>query len=173
MSWQTSLVTMVRYLINDIDSSTYDNATIENSIIVSALITTQEYSFPTSYTIELDAASISPDPTSTSDYDGIAIALWTLKAACMLLTNQYKDAISSAAKVSDGDDGSIDTSVSFKGYQDILNLGPCGAYKTLLKTLVNRRSMSLGRAIMTPFTHMDLTSSRDNGVGAFFNSLIR
>src|SRR5688572_18930057 len=152
MAWQDTLVTMVRYLINDTtDPFKFEDSKIQDAILVSALLVRNEYPFKTSYTLDLTSQEILPDPTEPESYDPDAMALWTLKAACMLYTNLYQSAISTGIKVRDGD-SEVDTTGGLKGYADILKNGPCSAYKELLKTMLTTRGMNQGKAILSPYS---------------------
>ncbi|MFA5759936.1 MAG: hypothetical protein WC942_11350 [Clostridia bacterium] len=110
----------------------------------------QEHTFAIDYTFDLESYDITPDPVAYSYND--AIALFTLKTACMLNQNQYITATGTGIKVKDGD-SSVDTTAGFGGYKDILTLGPCAAYQKLLKSMALTRSMNAGGAVMSPFSH--------------------
>jgi hypothetical protein len=171
MAWQPILTLMVRNLIGDTgDTQNYTDSRIQEALLVSGLITTQDYAFPTSYTFDFDSTNISPDPTSTSSSDPVAMALFTLKAACMLNLNTYQNAVKTGIRVRDGD-SEIDTTSGFKGYRDILELGPCGAYNKLLQDLRYKRSMKAGKAIGSPFTHSKFWLTDNFNTIDFFNNL--
>jgi len=63
-------------------------------------------------------------------------------------TNICKQALGQGIKVRDGD-SAIDTSVSFRGYRDILELGACAAYERLKWSLL--ASSGVGKAVLGPF----------------------
>ena len=149
MAWQDVLTPMVRVLIgDDTDTQRFDNARIEQAILVAGLLVTKDYKLSHDYTFDFSAVDISPDPTVVNDTE--AIALFGLKAACMLNLNAYQAAVSTGIRVRDGD-SEVDTTGGFKGYSDIIALGPCGAYSKLLASLNNSRAMNVGRAVMSPF----------------------
>ena len=171
MAWQTTLVTMVRHLVNDLGGSNeFDESRIRESIVVAGIIVSQEYSFDHDYTFDLDSVDISPDPVSKND--NAAVALISLRSACMLDTNKYQSAVKNGVRIREGD-SQIDTTGSFQGYRDILQSGPCGSYKKLLSDLSHKKSMSLGGAVMTPITHIDLSYSNHgaDGLRYFFDRL--
>lgn len=171
MAWENTLTTMVRHLIGDLSTTpTYDDPRIQQGIVVAGLIVAQEYSFATDYTFDIDAPEISPDPTLTAYLDKEAMALFTLKTACILNLNSYQGAVGNGIKVRDGD-SEVDTTGSFKGWKDIIDLGPCGAYKKLLDTLSQNKSMNVGKAVSTPAS-TDFTGFWGaDSVWTFFNSL--
>lgn len=150
MSWQTTLTTMVRHIIGDMGSApTYDDTRIQQGIVVSALIVSQDLPLIQTYTFDIDNPSISPDPTLTATLDKEAMALFTLKTACMLNFSSYQAAVGTGIKVRDGD-SEVDTTGSFKGYADIVNLGPCLAYNKLMLKISQDRSMLTGKAVTSP-----------------------
>ncbi len=152
MAWQDDLVIMVRHLIGDLATTpVYSDDRIAEAIVVSGLIASQEYPLDVTYTFDFSLPDISPDPTLPESYDGLAIALFTLKAACILLTNSYQTAIGTGIRVRDGD-SEVDTTGGLKGYSDILKNGPCAAYQSLLKSAAQKASGGLGRAVMSPYS---------------------
>lgn len=150
MAWQDILIPMVRTLIGDYgDIPRYANERIEQAVLTAALIVSQQYPFTTTYTLDFTAVTITPDPTETATLDNIAIALFSLKAACLLSVNDYQKAVGAGIRVRDGD-SEVDTTGRFKGYSDIINIGPCGAYEKLLRDLVTKRGMNSGGAVTSP-----------------------
>jgi hypothetical protein len=170
MAWETTLTLIVRHLINDISASAYTDSRIQQAISVAGLIVAQEFDFNTEYTFDISTPDISPDPTETSTLDTVAMALFSLKAACMLTVNSYQNAIGTGIKVRDGD-SEVDTTGSFKGYKDILEIGPCSSYQKLLKERTFRASMNRGKAIMSPFTHEDFMLTGHSSVSRLFDNL--
>lgn len=149
MPWTSSLPIGVRVLINDPDGIIYDDSRILSSIVTAGLITSQDYPFDIDYTFDLANNIISPDPVDSND--NIAVALFMLKAACILDTNRYQGAIGNAIKISDSG-SSIDTTTGFKGFADIINLGNCGAYQSLVKKLYFSRGSGKGQMVSGPFS---------------------
>lgn len=171
MAWQSVLIPMVRHLIGDLGATpTYADSRLEQAITISALIVAQEVDLGYDYTISIDVPSISPDPTVTATLDNSAIALFGLKAACLLNMNQYQGAVTTGIKVRDGD-SEVDTTGSFKGYKDILELGPCGSYQKLLKDIQVKNSMMGGKAILSPYTHGDDAIWGREHIAYFFDAL--
>lgn len=165
MAWNTTLVTMVRHLIGDLEiTPKYSDARIQMSIVVAGSLAAQDYSFDIDYTFDFDTPNISPDPT----LDKEAMALFSLKAACILNLNNYQTAVGTAIKVRDGD-SQIDTTGSFGGYRDILTLGPCASYTKLLNTLKQNNSMLAGRAVISPGTSEEAISYGRNHIHNFFD----
>ncbi len=151
MSWDLGLVAITRVLINDLDATpTFTDARLQQTIATSALLVAQEIDLGQSYTIIVSpSGSISPDPTLADTKDDIAIVLFPLKAACIIDQNRLQSATGNAIRIRDGD-SEIDLSVGFKGFRDILELGPCNSYKILLKDIETSRAF-IGEGILGPF----------------------
>lgn len=149
---------MVRNLINDFEpNNTFTDDRIQQAIVVAGLIASNEFAFSAAYTFDLENIDIVPDPAAAGTFDALAIAIFTLKAACLLDTNKYQSATSNGGGVfvKDGDT-EVDTSKGFAGYSDIIKLGPCMSYEKLLKHSSYLQSMNLGAAVMTPISHADM-----------------
>lgn len=170
MAWDTVLPVMVRHLIDDVnDTQTYNDERVNMSILTAAILATQDYDFPTAYTVDFCAIDISPDPTAEATLDVAAIALFSLKAACILNFNKYQGSLADGIKVRDGD-SEVDTTGAFGGYRDIIILGPCASYDRMLTKLSTLRSMNLGKAVVSPFSHEDLTQGQGGSTAGFFDS---
>jgi hypothetical protein len=166
MAWREVLIPMVRAMIGDLgDPQRYDDSRIEQAILTGGLIASQEYPFDTTYSFDFSAAEILPDPTESSTLDNEAIALFGLKAACILSVNDYQRAVGAGIRVRDGD-SEVDTTGRFKGYSDIINVGPCASYTKLLLSLQQRASMVGGGAVSSPYsTSVDTWGVRSvNGI---------
>lgn len=180
MAWDTILTTFVRHLINDLEDVgdvEYDDARIQQSIVIAGVLSSQDYEFSTTYTFDIDDISISPDPTLTTTYDALAISLFTLKSACILETNRYQKALKEGqgVMIKDGDT-QVDMRNQLTGYKDLLAVGPCVAYQNLLKDKEFKNSMNRGKAVMSPFVHDDSSHNHaffGRNVASFFDSLLR
>lgn len=134
MAWDTDLVMMVRVIVSDITSpQTYTDEYIKRVLITAGIQVDASFTFPQTYIYDISALTISPDPVVS--IDSAFMALVPLKAACILTQGEFKQALGQGIKVRDGD-SAIDTSVSFRGYRDILELGPCKAFDKLLLSLI-------------------------------------
>jgi len=104
MPWQNEMTLIVRHLVNDLDSSSYifTDPRLEEAILVSAQLASLEIDFENTYTIEVDSASLSPDPTDSSDKDDSFINLVCLKTAQMLLGSELKTHSLNAISLKDG-----------------------------------------------------------------------
>lgn len=151
MAWKTDLVLMTRVLVSDIDTpQTYTDEYIQRVLVTAGMIVDAEIVFDYVYVYDIGDLTIVPDPVTSND--SIFIALVPLKAACVIIQGEFKKALGQGIKVRDGD-SMIDTSVSFRGYRDILEFGPCVAYEKLKWSLMASGSGSgagVGKAVLGP-----------------------
>ncbi len=147
--WSTDLVLMVRVLVGDINiPQTYTDQYIQRVLITASMMVDIEVPLGYDYTYDISALTISPDPIVKQD--SVFISLIPLKSACILVQGEFKQALGQGIKVRDGD-SAIDTSVSFKGYRDILELGPCAAYEKLKWSILSSGgTLTIGRAVFGP-----------------------
>lgn len=104
MSWQTTIPTMVRYLINDVDSSNYkySDSRVEKTTVIGAQFVSLDLDFPNTYTIDIATDSISPDPTDSATRDNSFINLVALKTACIIVGSEMKTEAANAISIKDG-----------------------------------------------------------------------
>lgn len=147
MAMNADLILILRVLINDISSTqTYTDEYLKRVLIIAGIMVDAEFPFSYDYSYDISALTISPDPVTNAD--NIFMALVPLKAACILTQGEFKQALGQGIKVRDGD-SAIDTSVSFRGYRDILEIGPCAAYEKLKWSLLS--SSNVGKAVLGPY----------------------
>jgi len=167
MTWNTDLVTMLRVLTNDLSTPQKRSDTfLRQSIIAAGLISSQEVEYLNVYVFNFDTLSITPDPVISGD--SAFQALVPLKAACILNQGDFQTGLGQAIKVRDGD-SAIDTSVGFRGFRDIIQLGPCAVYEQLRWRLTASNGAKVVGAVFSP-----KRSPVDSPVGqleSFFNHI--
>src|SRR5688500_1020862 len=93
----TEIVIGIRHLIDDYtEPYTYSDARLEELIILTALQIKTEVTFQQDYTVDLDAMTLSPNPTASATRDENFIVLVALKAACILARSEAKKAAGQA-----------------------------------------------------------------------------
>lgn len=104
MSWQGQISTMIRHLVNDLDSTDYkySNSRIETAILVGAQLVTYEASLVTTYDINVEQCSLSPDPTDAETKDNAFINLVSLKTAALIIGSEVRTEASNAVSIKDG-----------------------------------------------------------------------
>jgi len=168
MSWQGEMGTIVRYLINDVDSSSYSFSTtrIETSILVAAQLSSFNVDFGNEYTINVEGCSLSPDPTETDTKDDAFVSLVCLKAACMIIGVEIRSESGNAISIKDGP-SSIDlrgvTSTLAVLYKDL-----CEKYEAVLLDYRAGNAVA-GHAILGPYSPgSDLIRNNDHRSGYIF-----
>lgn len=148
MTWDVDLVLVLRVIINDFNTPQKNTDSYLQRVLVTAgILMKQEIQLSFDYTFDISNVTISPDPIEEDD--SVLQALLPLKAACVINQGEFRTAIGQGIKVKDGD-SSIDTSVSFRGYRDILELGPCAAYDKLRWQIQAANAPAIG-AVLSPF----------------------
>lgn len=146
--WQTEMCTIVRHLVNDTESVTYPDERIEMTVLVAAQLISTEVDFEQTYTINVDAYQISPDPTTADAKDDGFINLVCLKAACIIAASEYKAYSLGAIRVSDGP-SSIDMS-SIAGNLRLLSEGLCNKYENAKLNFATANN-NVGQAVLSPY----------------------
>lgn len=99
--WETQSVIILRGLINDMGPDfTYEDSRLIDLILISAHLINKECDFDTTYVINLEQTTITPDPGS--EPDEVFINLTCLKAACLILAGETKTLASASFEVRDG-----------------------------------------------------------------------
>ncbi len=99
VSWQTKIVTYVRGITNDLGPTAINSdEKLEQLIVIAGMMVSEEVSFDTSYTFNIEDVIISPDPSSDVPF----INLVAMKTACMLARADQKDKARQAYSIKDG-----------------------------------------------------------------------
>lgn len=172
MSWQGQMGTIVRYLIDDVDSDSYTFSPhrIETTILVAAQLTQMSVSFDKDYSVNVENCSLTPDPTVETE-DHAFITLICLRAACIIVGSQIRSESGNAISIKDGP-SAIDlrgvTATLVTLYKDL-----CTKYDQA--ELDYRAGSSIaGQAILGPYSPGADNISRNNssghrGGGGYFN----
>tara|TARA_Y100000592_G_scaffold93541_1_gene156878 strand:+ start:1173 stop:1676 length:504 start_codon:yes stop_codon:yes gene_type:complete len=166
------MTTIVRHLINDIDSTSYTFSTdrLETTILVAAQLLIMNVDFNNDYDINVEAITLSPDPTDTDTKDDPFIALACLRAACIVIGSEIRKESGNAISIKDGP-SAIDlrgvTSTLTVLYQDL-----CKKYDESLIDYRAGNSVS-GQSILGPYSpgsdHVRRGSYSDGRSGGYFH----
>ena len=161
MAWQNEMTLIVRHLVNDLNSSSYtfQDDRIQEAILVSAQLMVNELDFEKEYTIEVDGASLSPDPTEGTKDDPF-ISLVALKCACILTGSELKTKSLSAMSIKDGP-SAIDTRGIVQGL-NIIYTDLCSKYETAKLQYLATRTVN-GTAILSPYSSPNYSYPRSAG----------
>ena len=150
MSWQGQMGTMVRHLVNDLDPTNYkySDKRIETSILVSSFLVINDAEFSTSYSVNVEQCSLSPDPTDLETKDDAFVALTILKTACTILGSEIRTEAGNAISIKDGP-----SAIDLRGVASTLSMlykDLCEKYDAML--LDYRAGGSIvGHAILGPY----------------------
>lgn len=99
MAWSDNMLQVMRGYINDLTTPyTYSDSRLEELLVIGAYHVKNEVYLATTYTINLNSPSISPDPNSDDSF----VILAGLKAACLLSFSEQKTHALHSVSVSDG-----------------------------------------------------------------------
>tara|TARA_E500000318_G_scaffold107878_1_gene117805 strand:- start:75 stop:614 length:540 start_codon:yes stop_codon:yes gene_type:complete len=151
MSWQLEIPIIVRVWINDLeDKPTYSDDRIQQVIAVAAQNVVREINLNEEYTIDVVNLTITPDPCLASDKDNDFIALTALKSACILDQSTFRTkAVNEGIKSSLGPT-TLHVQGNLKGYQTLLETGPCAIYSQL-RTEFEVGNPNTCQAVLSPF----------------------
>jgi len=151
MSWKNEIPIIVRVWINDLsETPTYSDDRLEQLIAVAAQYVKREINFSNTYTIDTVKLTITPDPTQLESPDQDFIGFVALKAACLLDQSTFRTKAASEGIRAALGPASLSVGGNLKGYQTILEMGPCAMYQDL------RLQYEIGNAngiksILSPF----------------------
>ena len=151
MAWNTEMVRIVRTLVGDLSSTpTYDDARLEEAILVNAQLVQMDVDFPNSYTVDVDELLLTPDPTDRSGgtRDDSFINLVCLKTACMITLSELRTAAGQSIAIKDGD-SSIDLRGTLQGRVEVIKHSWCKEYENAKLEYVAGNRVP-GRAIVGP-----------------------
>jgi hypothetical protein len=149
MAWTDDMPTIVRYLINDLDTTNYaySNGRVRQTIVVAAQLVLSEIDFDKTYTVTISTSGISPDPTAATKDDAF-INLVSLKSACLIASSELRTKGLDAIRVSDGS-SSIDAGGILRGFE-ILSKDLCQRYENA-KIQYKAGNSVAGQAILSPY----------------------
>lgn len=147
MAWQSEMVRMLRHIINDLDETSYTDDRLRELILVSSQIIQGEIDFSQTYTIDVDAFTLTPDPTENTK-DIAFISLVVLKSACILLNAEAKTAAGQAIAIRDGS-SSISLAGAYQGKKEVAKT-ICEQYRQALWDY-KAGSSPAGRIIVGPY----------------------
>jgi hypothetical protein len=168
MSWQGQMGTMLRYLINDTDSTNYkfSDQRIETTLLVAAQLTLMDATFLNAYQVNVEGCYISPDPTDADTRDNDFMNLTVMRAACVILGSEIRSEASNAISIKDGP-SAIDLR-GVAGTLSTLYMDICGKYEKLKDLYKKGVAVDYGQAVLGPYSPGSDYVSRGYTVGDFF-----
>lgn len=154
MAWDTTLVTMVRVMINDLsDEPTYSDERLQQLIVVAAQYVLREITFSTAYSVAIDVPSISPDPTLPETLDDDFSMFIVLKAACLADYSTYRARAALEGIRARLGPGEIHVMGNSGAFLVLLEGGACKAYEELKMQYMfgGKNMLRCAQAILSPF----------------------
>ena len=149
MVWTNEVVRMVRFLINDLDATSYSDDRLEETILVSAQLLISSVDFDNTYTVDIDTLVLTPDPTTLTAKDNNFINLLAIKTACIILGSEAKTLAAQSYRIKDGP-ASIDISAAYQSMKQLYT-DLCDKFDKMVLDYKAGNSVA-GQAIMTPYT---------------------
>jgi hypothetical protein len=161
MPWQTEMVRILRFLIDDTGTMsctagiTYDftDSRLEETVLVAAQFVQTEADFDNVYTVDVDTLTLSPDPTTLATKDNAFINLVCLKAALIVVRGLVKTYALQSIRVMDGP-SSIDVSGIFNAMKQKL----AEMNEDYENTKLQHKMGNAVQAILTPYTMEEVNS---------------
>ena len=147
MPWKTDLVLMLRSIIGDLDKAKFTDERIKQILVVGAYNVLNDADFSSTYTVDVAAVSISPDPISETDTDFTTLTVY--KSACILLGSEVKTEAGNAISIKDGP-SAIDLRGVAASLTNLYN-DLCAKYDALLKTYQYNNTL-VGQAVLGPYS---------------------
>tara|TARA_Y100001936_G_scaffold164608_1_gene160726 strand:+ start:234 stop:749 length:516 start_codon:yes stop_codon:yes gene_type:complete len=147
MAWTTDLLLFVRTLIGDLDSSKYTDARLEQIIVVGAYNVNDATDFDYTYTVDIAAKTISPDPVDNKDTDFTVLTAY--KSACIIVGSEVKTEAANSLSLRDGP-----SAIDLRGVATTLNAlykDLCQKYEELLDAY-KAGNRIYGQAILGPYS---------------------
>ena len=161
MAWQNEMSIILRHLVNDLDSSSYtfSDDRIEETILVAAQLVLHEMDFESTYSVDVDSSSLSPDPTNSSNKDDAFISLVCLKSAYILLGSEIKTHALNEISLKDGP-----SSLDLRGIVQGLNILFADITKRYDEAKVQYQlgGSVAGQAVLGPYSPGSDNVSRSN-----------
>lgn len=164
-TWQNTSLLMLRTMLNDAGcgESKYSNDRLEDLLITSAYLLPIDINFNTTYTIDVEAYTISPDPISQTDGTDF-ISFMVLKAACIADEGNFRTAALLQGVSARCGPATITTS-NYGGYlKELLTAGPCKSYDSLSNEYnFSYEGKQIIKAVMSPFAANDFDPGNQLG----------
>ena len=151
--WQTEMVLLLRHMIDDVEETyRYSDSRLQELILAAAQLTIGEISFAQEYSVDIDAHTLTPDPTDSAagTRENWFIDLVSMKAACVLDRGRVRKAVNSSFIAKEGN-SMVDVRDAGKNAIEAMKHGWCKAYTDSKFEYEVDRTSDVGAVILTPF----------------------
>lgn len=146
-AWETESVIILRGLIGDMGpEQTYEDSRLIDLVLISARLINKDCDFDTTYTIDVELCTITPDPGSQND--DTFINLSCLKAACLILGAEAKSLAGSSFEIRDGS-AMVSAKEAYKATKELFDKY-CEDFEQA-KLEFKAGNLSAVKAILTPY----------------------
>ena len=164
-TWQNTSLLMLRTMLNDAGcgESKYSNDRLEDLLITAAYLLPIDVNFNTTYTIDVEAYTISPDPIGQTDGTDF-ISFMVLKAACIADEGNFRTSALLQGVSARCGPASI-TTANYGAYlKELLTAGPCKSYDNLSNEYnFSYEGKQIIKAVMSPFAANDFDPGNQLG----------
>lgn len=147
MSWKIDLVLMLRSIIGDLDAAKFTDERLKQILVVGAFNVKADADFVNTYTVDIGAVSISPDPIDLDDKDFAILTVY--KSACILLGSEVKTEAANSISIKDGP-----SAIDLRGVTQsliVLYNDLCKKYDELI-TAYQYNNTLVGQAVLGPYS---------------------
>ncbi len=156
-TWQNTSLIIIRTMLNDAGcgETKYSNTRLENLLITAAYFLPIDINFNSTYVVDVEKNTISPDPVSKDDGTEF-INFMVLKAACMVDEGNFRNsALLQGVKARCGP-AVLETNSYGQYLKELLTNGPCKVYDELKDSYnFSYEGKRIIRAVMSPFVSND------------------
>lgn len=138
---------MLRSIIGDLDGTKFTDERIKQILVIGAFNVLGDADFSNTYTVDIGAVSISPDPIDISDQDFAILTVY--KSACILLGSEVKTEAANSISIKDGP-----SAIDLRGVTQSLTIlynDLCKKYDDIL-TAYSYNNTLVGQAILGPYS---------------------
>ena len=164
-TWQSTSLIMLRTMLNDAGCAgvRYTPQRLEDLLITSAYLLPLEIHFPTTYVVDVEVRTITPDPIKQTDGDEF-INFMVLKSACIADEGNFRTAALAQGVTARLGPASLQTNSYGQYLGTLLNEGPCKAYNRLVEVYnMSYDGSKIIRAVMSPFVANDYNPTNQLG----------
>ena len=164
-TWQSTSLIMLRTMLNDAgcDTVKYTPQRLEDLLITSAYLLPLEVHFSSTFVVDVEARTITPNPISQTDGDEF-INFMVLKSACLADEGNFRTAALSQGITARLGPASLQTNSYGQYLGTLLNEGPCKAYSRLVEVYnMSYDGSKIIRAVMSPFVSNDYDPTNQLG----------
>ena len=152
-TWQNTSLLMLRTMLNDAScgEQKYNNSRLEQLLITAAYFLHIDLNFNTTYIVDVEKNTISPDPMVQEDGEDF-INFMVLKAACMADEGNFRNAALLQGISARLGPAGLDTGGYGTYLRDLYKMGPCQIYAQLRDAFnFSYAGKKIIRAVMSPF----------------------